>query len=432
MAKPNLLIVGAGGVGAVAAHKAAQFAADFGSIALASRTEAKLQQVAQDVAGRNPDITLGQDLVTETVDARDREQVSGLIRKLDAGIVLNLATPYCNTAIMDACIETGADYIDTAVAEEEHVENVPAPWYANFEWPRKADFDKADANAVLGIGFDPGVVNIFCAYAKRHLLDEIESIDIIDVNGGDHGRYFATNFDPDTNLREIREDVIYWEDGAFKTIPHHSRKMTVDLPVVGQHDVYSMGHDELHSLPRAFPEAKRIEFWMGFGERYLRVFDVLENLGLISSIPVEVEGVKMAPLKMVKAVLPDPATLAEGYAGEVCIGCDIRGNKDGKPRRIFIYSTCDHTECFREVGSQAISYTTGVPAVAAALLLARGEWNPQTMVNVEELDPDPYLDLMPEVGIDWKVIDLPLDGSWPGMSGHNSAGATHVSGQGVS
>ncbi len=421
MSKPNLLIIGAGGVGAVAAHKAVQFAGDFGVIALASRTPEKLDAVAADVVSRQNGVVLGETFVTEAVDARDQSQVTALIRKLKADIVLNLATPYCNVAILDACLETGAHYIDTAVAEDEHVENAPAPWYANFEWPRKPSFEEKGISAVLGIGFDPGVVNVFCAHAKRHLLDDIESIDIIDVNGGDHGRYFATNFDPDTNLREIREDVIYWENGAFKTIPHHSRKMTVTLPIVGQHDVYSMGHDELHSLPRAFPEAKRIEFWMGFGERYLRVFDVLENLGLISSIPVEVEGVKMAPLKMVKAVLPDPATLAEGYTGKVCIGCDIKGMKDGKPRRVFVYSTCDHTDCFKEVGSQAISYTTGVPAIAAALLVARGVWAPKTMANVEELDPDPYLDLMPQVGIDWQVIDLPVDGGWPDQDAEGDA-----------
>ena len=233
------------------------------------------------------------------------------------------------------------------------------------------------------------------------------------MNGGDHGRYFATNFDPDTNLREIREDVVYWQDGDYVKIGHHSRKMDVSLPVVGTHTVYSMGHDELHSLPYKFPDAKRIEFWMGFGEKYLRVFEVLENLGLTSSIPVEVEGHMIAPVKMVKAVLPDPASLAEGYTGECCIGCDITGVKDGKPRRVFVYSTCDHEACYREVGSQAISYTTGVPAVTAAVLLARGDWNPGTMVNAEELDPDPFLALMPDVGIDWTVIDLPVGGGWP-------------------
>jgi carboxynorspermidine synthase len=258
------------------------------------------------------------------------------------------------------------------------------------------------------------VVNAFCAYAQKHQFDRIDTIDIIDVNGGDHGKYFATNFDPDTNLREIMEDVIYWEDGAFRTIAHHSKSREVTLPEVGTHKVFSMGHDELHSLPRFIPDAQRIEFWMGFGDRYLQVFDVLYRLGLLSSVPIEVEGARLAPLKMVKAVLPDPSTLAAGYTGKVCIGCDIRGMKDGKDRRTFIYSTCDHRFCYEDVGSQAISYTTGVPAVSAAILLARGVWSPGTMVNVEELDPDPFLDLMAKVGIGWKTRELPLDGSWPG------------------
>ncbi|MEM8646684.1 MAG: saccharopine dehydrogenase family protein [Pseudomonadota bacterium] len=409
MRKPNLLILGAGGVGGVTAHKAAQNSDAFGTITLASRTLAKAKAIVEDVSARGHGT-----IEARQVDAQNKAEIEALIGELDAAIVVNVATPYVNEATMDACIAAGAHYLDTAVAEDEFVENVPAPWYANFEWPRKPAFEAKALNAVLGIGFDPGVVNVFCAHAKKHLLDSIETIDIIDVNGGDHGRYFATNFDPDTNLREISEDVIYWEDGEFKTIPHHSKQMSVTLPVVGTHDVYSMGHDELHSLPRAFPEAKRIEFWMGFGEHYLKVFNVLNALGLLSSIPVKVDGVELAPVRMVKAVLPDPATLAEGCVGECCIGCDIVGMKDGEKRRVFIYSTCDHKACYEEVGSQAISYTTGVPVMTAAVLLARGDWDPQTMVNVEELDPDPFLALMPELGISWSVMDLPLDGSWPG------------------
>ncbi len=413
MTQQNLLIVGAGGVGGVAAHKAAQFSHEFGAITLASRTLAKVDAIAADAQQRWGKAGGRRLIGTRQVDAQDKDAATALIRNLRADIVLNVASPYCNEALMDASIATGAHYIDTAVAESEYVENAPPPWYANFEWPRRPAFEAAGRSAVLGIGFDPGTVNVFCAHAKKHLFDRIDTIDIIDVNGGDHGRYFATNFDADTNLREIREDVIYWEDGAFKALPHHSRKMTVTLPVVGEHVVYSMGHDELHSLPSSFPDAQRIEFWMGFGEHYLQVFSVLENLGLLSSIPVEVDGVEIAPVRMVKAVLPDPATLAQGYRGEVCIGCDLRGEKDGAPKRCFVYSTCDHTKCYAEVGSQAISYTTGVPAVTAAILLARGAWAPGTMVNVEELDPDPFMALMPEIGIGWDVIDLPLDGGWP-------------------
>lgn len=413
MSRPNLLIIGAGGVGAVATHKAVQFASDFGSITLASRTPAKLERIAEGVARASASQATTAAVQTRVVDARDSEAVAALIGETGAGIVVNVASPYCNTAIMDACLAAGAHYLDTAVAEQEHVENAPPPWYAQFEWPRKPAFAGKGLNAILGMGFDPGTVNVFCAHAARHELDRIETIDIIDVNAGDHGRYFATNFDPETNLREIKEDVIYWEDGAFRTVAPHSRQMTVTLPAVGRHRVYSMGHDELHSLPRAFPEAGRIEFWMGFGERYLRVFEVLNRLGLLSSIPVEVDGVGMAPIKMIKAVLPDPATLAADYRGRVCIGCDIRGMRRGNPRRVFVYATCDHRACYEEVGAQAISYTTAVPAITAAVLLARGAWNPKTMVNAEELDPDPFLALLPQAGIDWQVIDLPLDGSWP-------------------
>jgi carboxynorspermidine synthase len=413
LTKPNLLIVGAGGVGTVAAHKAAQFRDQFGTITLASRSPEKLDAIARDIQNRYAEAGETALLTPRRVNARDLAAMSTLIADSSADIVLNVASPYCNETIMDACLATGVHYIDTAVAENEHEENAPAPWYDEFEWQRKPAFAERSLNALLGIGFDPGVVNIFCAHASKHHFDAIETIDIIDINGGDHGRYFATNFDPDTNLREIMEDVIYWEEGAFKTIPHHSKQKDVTLPEVGRHTVYSMGHDELHSLPYAFPEARRIEFWMGFGERYLQVFNVLSRLGLLSSIPVDVEGTMIAPLRMVKAVLPDPTTLAEGYTGKVCIGCDIRGVKDGRPKRIFVYSTCDHQACYEETGSQAISYTTGVPAVTAALLLARGSWNPATMVNVEELDPDPFLELMPAVGIDWTTMELPLDGGWP-------------------
>jgi len=411
--KPNLLIVGAGGVGAVAAHKAAQFHEDFGRIVLASRSLAKPEAIAADAQRRWAKPGEAQRIEPRQMDARDLEASIALLRETGADILLNLATPYCNATLLEACLATGTHYLDTAVAEDEHAENMPAPWYGRVEWPLKPKFAAEGLAAILGIGFDPGVVNVMCAYAGKHLFDHVDSIDIIDVNGGDHGKYFATNFDPDTNLREIKEDVIYWEEGAFRTIPHHSKAQEVTLPQVGTHKVYSMGHDELHSLPRHFPDAKRIEFWMGFGDHYLKVFEVLNRLDLTSSIPVEVEGVELAPIKMVKAVLPDPATLAAGYSGKVCIGCDIRGTKGGAEKRVFIYSNCDHRDCYEEVGSQAISYTTGVPAMTAALLVARGVWAPGTLVNVEELDPDPFLDLMPKLGIGWTVTELPLDGSWP-------------------
>ena len=413
MAKPNLLIVGAGGVGQVTANKAVQFRDDFGTITLAARNRGKLEKIAADIQARWGDGNDGPLLSVRSVNARDLGEMTGLILDLDAKIILNVASSYCNATILDACLETGASYLDTALAEDEFIENIDPPWYSYVEWPRRPKFAEKKISAFLGMGFDPGVVNIFCAYARKHLLDEIDAIDIIDVNAGSHGRYFATNFDADINLREIKEDVITWEESAWKTIPRHSHWMDVTLPQVGTHRVYSMGHDELQSLAVNFPDTPRITFWMGFGEHYLNVFNVLDNLGLTSSIPVEVDGVKVAPNRLVKALLPDPASLAEGYTGKICIGVDVRGRKDGRDKRFFIWSNCDHEANFREVGSQSISYSTGIPVITAARLIADGTWNPQTMVHVEELDPDPFLAAMPQVGIDWQVEALPLDGSWP-------------------
>ena len=413
MAKPNLLIVGAGGVGQVTANKAVQFRDDFGAITLAARTRSKLERIAaeiQDRWGQPGDAAL---LTVRTVNARDTGEMVALIRELDTGLVLNVASPYCNASILDACLETGVPYLDTALAEDEFIENIEAPWYERVEWPRRPKFAERNTTAVLGMGFDPGVVNIFCAHVRKHLLDEIDTIDIIDVNAGSHGRYFATNFDADVNLREIKEDVITWDNGAWKTIPRHSEWMDVTLPQVGTHRVYSMGHDELQSLAVNFPGTDRITFWMGFGEHYLKVFDVLDNLGLTSSVPVEVDGVKVAPNRLIKALLPDPASLAAGYTGKICIGVDVRGRKDGVEKRFFLWSNCDHEENFREVGSQSISYSTGIPVITAARLMANGTWDPKTMVNAEELDPDPFLASMGEVGIDWAFEELPVDGSWP-------------------
>jgi len=413
MAKPNLLIVGAGGVGQVTANKAVQFRADFGTITLASRTPSKLEAIATDIQtrwGKPGDPPL---IDVAAVNARDLYAMRTLIRGREIGLLLNVASPYCNATLMDACLDTGTAYLDTALAENEFTENIEPPWYSYVEWPRRAQFAERSISALLGMGFDPGVVNIFCAYARKHLLDEIDTIDIIDVNAGDHGRYFATNFDADVNLREIKEDVVTWDDGAWKTIPRHSQWMDVSLPEVGKHRVYSMGHDELQSLAVNFPGTQRITFWMGFGDHYLKVFDVLDNLGLTSSKPVEVDGVSVAPNRLIKALLPDPASLAAGYVGKICIGVDIRGRKDGQEKRWFLWSNCDHEENFREVGSQSISYSTGVPVVTAARLLADETWNPQTMVHVEELDPDPFLAMMPKVGIGWQKQELPLDGSWP-------------------
>ncbi|VVT04625.1 saccharopine dehydrogenase family protein [Rhizobium sp. EC-SD404] len=413
MTKPKLLIVGAGGVGQVTVHKAAQFRAEFGGIVLAARNADKLAAIAQEVQERWAKPGEAALIETRTIDARSIEDVKRVISETGARILINVASPYCNETLLDACLATGTHYLDTALGEDEHVEDIKAPWYSYVEWPRREKFGEKKLNAFLGMGFDPGVVNIFCAQARKHHFDSISSIDIIDVNAGSHGQYFATNFDADVNLREVKEDVITWENGAWKTIPHHSEWMDVTLPQVGSHRVYSMGHDELQSLAYTFPGTERITFWMGFGEHYLKVFNVLDNLGLTSSIPVEVDGVEVAPNRLVKALLPDPSSLAPDYEGKICIGCDIRGMKDGQEKRLFIWSNCDHAENYEEVGSQSISYSTGVPVITAIRLMADGTWNPQTMTHMEELDPDPFLKLMPETGIDWHETVLPVDGSWP-------------------
>jgi len=411
--KPKLLIVGAGGVGQVTVHKAAQFRAEFDGIVLAARNADKLAAIAQEVQERWAAPGEGPLIETMVIDARNLEDVKRVISETGAQILINVASPYCNETLLDACLATGTHYLDTALGEDEHVEDIKAPWYSYVEWPRREKFAGKKLNAFLGMGFDPGVVNIFCAHARKHHFDSISSIDIIDVNAGSHGKYFATNFDADVNLREVKEDVITWENGALNTIPHHSEWMDVTLPQVGSHRVYSMGHDELQSLAYTFPGTERITFWMGFGEHYLKVFDVLDNLGLTSSIPVEVDGVEVAPNRLVKALLPDPSSLAPYYEGKICIGCDIRGMKNGQEKRLFIWSNCDHAENYEEVGSQSISYSTGVPVITAIRLMANGTWNPQTMTHMEELDPDPFLKLMPETGIDWHETELPLDGSWP-------------------
>ncbi len=398
----NVLIIGAGAVGSAVTHKCAQHNDELGDICLASRTLAKCEQIVESVNARNnlenPDGKLG----VAQLDAKDTDAVVDLIARNESSIVLNAASPHCNLAIIEACLRTGAHYLDTAVYEKEGDINVPPPWYANYEWKYRDRFSAAKITGILGIGFDPGAVNAFCAYVHKHLIDDIDSIDIMDVNAGDHGRYFATNFDPEVNLREIMEDVLYWENGKWVCIPCHSRSRSYDFPVVGEHKLYSMGHDELHSLAANIP-AGRMEFWMSFSERYIQVFDVLNQLGLLSGDPVHVEGVPVAPLKLLKAVLPDPAGLAAGYQGKVCIGCLIKGRSQGKAREVFIYTTCDHADCFADIGAQAISYTTAVPLVTAALLIARGEWNVRKLVNVEELDPDPFVALMPAVGLDWNV-----------------------------
>ncbi len=402
---PGIIVLGAGGVGNVAAHKAAMNNARLGKLTIASRSTGKAEAIRADILARGNLQDPRQAIEVRQVDAMQTGDVIKLIRDSGARILVNVASNHTNLAVLEACLATGCAYLDTSVYEKPGEEFAAAPWYANYEWKMADAFAQRGVTALLSIGFDPGVTNAFAAKAQKSYFDEIDSIDILDVNAGDHGRYFATNFNPVINLREIMEDVIYWDEGAFRTIPPHSRSLTYDFPKLGQYKLFSVGHDEMHSLYKNIP-AKRIEFWMGFGERYLQVFETLYNLGMLSSQPVDVGGQQVVPLELLAALLPDPASLAQGYSGECCIGNLIRGTKAGKPRQVFLHSFCDHAACYQEVGSQAISYTTGVPAVAAALCIAEGCWDAGRMVNVEELDPDPFLVELSRQGIDWHLQDF--------------------------
>ncbi len=395
----NVLIIGAGGVGSVVVHKCAQNNDILGDICIASRTFEKCEAIIESVHRKDNLKDKNKQLYGIQLDASKRDNVVMAIQETSSDIVINVGTAFINEVIMDACLEAGAAYIDTAVTEDINVINAPYPWYAEFDWKRKPQFAEKGLTAILGAGFDPGVVNAYCAYALKHEFDKINVIDIMDVNAGDHGKYFSTNFDPEINLREILEDVGYWEDRQWKECEHHEISMSYPFPAAGEQKVYLMGHDEVHSLSINM-DVDTVRFWMGFGDHYLNCFQVLENIGLLSHEPVTTaEGQQVIPLKVVKACLPDPSSLAAGYTGKTCIGNLIKGEKDGKEKTIFIYNICDHQECYKEVESQAISYTAGVPPVAAAILIAKGTWDVKKMVNVEELDADPFLDLLKTMGL---------------------------------
>lgn len=405
----NIVIIGAGGVASALAKKCAQHNDVFGNIIIASRTATNAENT---VAAARPYQKDGACQIShEVINAKDSAAVAELIRRHNVGMVLNAGSPHVNLGTMDGCLAAGAHYLDTAVYEEEGADCMPPPWYESYEWTKRDAFAEAGLTGILSIGFDPGVVNVFCAYAKASLFDEISEIDIMDVNAGQHRRFFATNFDPETNLREICDPAIYWDDG-WQTAPPHSQSITFDFPRVGKNRVFLMGHEELHSLPSFIP-ATRIAFWMGFSERYLRVFGVLNKLGLLSAHEVDVEGTKVAPIKLIKALLPDPKSLAQEYTGEACIGCLVRGQKDGKRRAVFIYSPLSHEEANADIGVQAVSYSTAVPALAAAMLVFSGEWRVNKLVNVEELPPAPFLDLMPKLGITWAMREEAADINLP-------------------
>lgn len=405
MAKKNILIIGAGGVAHVAAHKAAMHNDALGDICIASRTLSKCEAIIESVQRKghlkNP---LGK-LYAVQLDALDSAATAQLIEQTDSTIVLNLGSAFINMAVLEACIQTGAAYIDTAIHENPDKVCETPPWYANYEWQRKERCLAAGVSAILGVGFDPGVVNAYCALAAKRYFDKIESIDILDVNAGSHGKYFSTNFDPEINFREFIK-VWTWIDRQWKEYPMHAVKRMYDFPVVGPQPVYLNGHDELHSLHKHI-DADSIRFWMGFSDHYINVFTVLRKLGLLSHESVSLpNGQQVVPLKLVKALLPDPMSLAPGYTGKTCIGNFVKGQKDGKAREMLIYQVSDHQQNYAEIESQAISYTAGIPPVAAAMLIASGSWDVKRMVNVEELDPEPFITLLDLMGLPTDILEI--------------------------
>jgi saccharopine dehydrogenase-like NADP-dependent oxidoreductase len=402
--KKNILIIGAGGVAQVVAHKAAMANDVLGDIHIASRTLAKCEEIVASVLEKK---SLKKPGVIEAhqLDALDIEATKALIAKTRSQIVINVGSAFVNMSVLEACIATGAAYIDTAIHEDPAKICETPPWYGNYEWKRRERCEKNGITAILGAGFDPGVVNAYAALAVDEYFDTVESIDIIDINAGSHGKYFATNFDPEINFREFTGRVYSWQDNQWQTNKMFEVKRTDDLPVVGEQTAYLTGHDEIHSLSRNL-NVPNIRFWMGFGEHYINVFTVLNNLGLLSEQPVTTaEGLEVVPLKVVKAVLPDPSSLAPNYEGKTCIGNLVKGTKDGEDREVFIYNVADHKDAYNEVGSQGISYTAGVPPVAAAILIAKGAWDVHKMVNVEELPPQPFLGLLNHMGLQTSIRD---------------------------
>ncbi len=392
----KVLIIGAGGVSTVVVQKCAALPEVFGEIVLASRTKSKCDKIAAMVKEKT-----GRTIATEALDADNVSETVALIRKYNPDLVLNIALPYQDLAIMDACLETGVDYLDTANYEPLDTAKFEYSW----QWAYRKKYENAGISALLGSGFDPGVTNVFCAYAQKHIFDEIYTIDIVDCNGGDHGKAFATNFNPEINIREVTSEGRYWENGEWHTTAPLSIHQGFDFPEVGERQMYLMYHEEMESLVENIKGLKRIRFWMTFGQEYLTHLRVLENVGMTRIDEVEYNGQKIVPLQFLKAVLPDPGSLGDNYTGKTCIGCVIEGIKDGKKKRIFIYNVCDHAETFKEVGAQAVSYTTGVPAMIGAKMMLSGLWREKGVHNMEEYDPDPFMEDLNKYGLPWQVIE---------------------------
>ena len=392
----KVLIIGAGGVSNVVVQKCASIPEVFGEIVLASRTVSRCDEIAERVKRR-----LNRTITTEKLDADNVSETVALIRKHQPNLVINVALPYQDLNIMNACLEIGVDYLDTANYEPLDTAKFEYKW----QWDYQDRYKNANIMALLGSGFDPGTTNVFCAYAQKHLFDEIHTVDIVDCNGGDHGKAFATNFNPEINIREVTARGRYFEDGEWKSTDPLSVHQPFDFPGVGVREMYLMYHEEMESLSKNIKGVKRMRFWMTFGQEYLTHLRVLQNVGMTRIDEVEYNGQKIVPLQFLKAVLPDPGSLAENYTGKTSIGCVIEGLKDGKFKRVFIYNICDHAETYKEVEAQAVSYTTGVPAMIGAKMMLTKKWQKAGVYNMEEFDPDPFMDDLNKYGLPWQVVE---------------------------
>lgn len=414
----RVLVIGCGGVAQVAIQKCCQVDDVFTDICIASRTVSKCDALKEKLEGKTKT-----KMTTAKVNADNKDEVVALIKSYQPDLVMNIALPYQDLTIMDACLEAGVNYMDTANYEPEDTDD--PSWRAIYEkrckekgfsayfdyswqWAYKKKFEEAGLTALLGCGFDPGVTQAYCAYAKKHEFDTIDTIDILDCNGGDHGYAFATNFNPEVNLREVSAPGSYIENNKWVEIPAMSIKREYNFDGVGKKDMYLLHHEEIESLNVNIPEAKRIRFFMTFGQSYLDHMRCLEDVGMLSTSPVMFEGKEIVPIKFLKAILPDPATLGERTVGKTNIGCIFTGKKDGQEKSYYIYNICDHQECYKEVGSQAVSYTTGVPAMCGALMLLEKKWNKAGVYTVEEFDPDPFIAALDQYGLPKKENHHPV------------------------
>lgn len=397
----KVLVIGAGGVGTVVVHKLAQNTDVFTEIMLASRTVSKCDVIAADVKKRY-NVTVA----TSQVDADNVPELVILMKQFQPKLVINVALPYQDLTIMDACLEAGVNYLDTANYEPKDVARFEYSW----QWAYQERFKAAGLTAILGCGFDPGVTSVFTAYAAKHFFDEIHYLDIVDCNAGDHHHAFATNFNPEINIREITQEGRYWEDGKWKTTPALSVHQPITYPEIGPKESYLLYHEELESLVKNFPTLKRARFWMTFGQEYLTHLRVIENIGMSRIDEIDYNGQKIVPIQFLKAVLPNPQDLGANYTGWTSIGCRIAGIKDGESKTYYIYNNCSHEAAYKETGTQGVSYTTGVPAMTGAYMFLTGQWSGAGVFNVEEFNPDPFLEKLANSGLPWhQIIDGDLE-----------------------